>query len=65
METELLEKEKTSLEKDLKIHSKGRILEDTKGKMITIKGLTDIDILIIKQMLYEEIKRQNDTNYNM
>src|SRR3990167_5553953 len=46
METELLEKEKTCLEKDLKIHSKCTTLEDTKCKMITIKGLTYIDILI-------------------
>ena len=42
--------------KDIKIISKGRILADTKGKTITIKGMSEEDLIQMRQMILDDMK---------
>jgi hypothetical protein len=48
------------IEQDLVVEAKGLVDASLKGRKIRIKGLTETDILDIRKMLLEEIKRQNE-----
>lgn len=47
------------LNQDKKIKCKGLIDASLKGKQVTLKGIDEEEILKIREILLEEIKRQN------
>lgn len=48
------------IEKDLKIISRGIIDNNTEGRIITLKGFTELDILEIREIVIKDIKAKRD-----
>jgi hypothetical protein len=46
------------IEIDKEMESKGKFDKEAKNKIIRIKGFTEEDILILRQMILDEVKKQ-------